>query len=447
MDAPIAYGIDFGTTNSSISIAYPERVDLVDVGRLIPEILPSIVYLHRNGQRSAGDDAVQQYLVTGGGRTRCSRCDLVDHDEMASDCKQYRPGSSCLDARLPVGLKSELAKKDFVSTHSWAIDFTLADLVAIVLRDLKRRADRVCGADVRRVVLGHPVVFVGAEGPEFRARQRKAEDRLKEAAEQAGFEEVVLLDEPAAAVMDERLDSGLAMAVDFGGGTFDVALIRFESDGGEVIALTGAEVGGELFDKVLFEAKVAPELGLANVLVDGNGKDRFVPNWFVNQFSSLGDAMHLLSNPEVPGLLSEFGRFTGGQGMRTVDNILHGGQTYSFFKSVEQAKLALSSAESTLLEFRRPGIDISVPVTRAEFEELIAPHLQIALEQVHLALDKAGAAPEEVEVVLRTGGSSSIPSFVTGLESIFGPEKVYERPVFSTVARGLGGYAQMEWAS
>src|SRR5688572_17843096 len=99
MNGPIAYGIDFGTSNSSISIAYPDRVELVNVGIAIPEVLPSIVYLHRNGQRAAGEDAVQQFLVTGSAKTRCSRCDLVDHDLMDSRCKQHRIGQGCQDSR------------------------------------------------------------------------------------------------------------------------------------------------------------------------------------------------------------------------------------------------------------------------------------------------------------------------------------------------------------
>ena len=111
-------------------------------------------------------------------------------------------GGGCHDARLVSGLKSELSQTDFVSTHQ-ACDFGLADLVAVVMRQLKQAVTGWIGTDVRRVVLGHPVVFVGAEGPNFKRRQATAEERLQEAARQAGFEEVALLEEPAAAVLEE----------------------------------------------------------------------------------------------------------------------------------------------------------------------------------------------------------------------------------------------------
>lgn len=447
MNGALAYGIDFGTSNSSLSVAYEDRVEVVELGGTIPSVMPSIVYLHRDGNRAAGEDAVQQYLVTGSKKTSCSKCSLVDHDLMISDCGQYKQGEGCLDSRLPVSVKSELAQPDFVSTHSWAHDFSLQDLVAVVLKELKRRGDRYCGADVRRLVLGHPVAFVGSEGPEFVRRQDKAEDRLQEAAALAGFEEVVLVAEPAAAVIDEQLEAGIAMAVDFGGGTFDVAIIEFTEKGGEVIALEGAEVGGELFDKVLFESKVAPALGFQQVYTDGRGKERTMPHWFKNRFFTLGDAMHLLSDPSVPGLIREYKTFIGGESLYQIEEILYGGQAYNFYKAVEKAKIELSSSAQTTIEVHRPGINISVPVRREEFEALIAPHLEVIFGQIQAALDSKQIDAGDVSLVLRTGGSSSIPAFVEGLESMFGAAMVSERPVYTTVVHGLGTYAQMEWST
>ena len=227
---PVAYGIDFGTTNSSIAVAYRDRIEVIPVeSGNTPEILPSIIYLNRDKNRAAGQEAIEQFLVTGSRKTSCGRCNLVHvigrHRESA--CRQFRPGSGCKDARLISGIKSDLSESDFISTHSWATDFTLTDLVSVIMRRLKIVADRATGANVRRVVLGHPVVFVGAEGSDYRNRQAIAEQRLKDAAVEAGFNEVVLLDEPAAAVINEDLPEGYALAADFGGGTFDVAVIKF----------------------------------------------------------------------------------------------------------------------------------------------------------------------------------------------------------------------------
>jgi hypothetical chaperone protein len=449
VEAPIAYGIDFGTTNSSIGIAYRDRVEVVPVetGEMA-EILPSIVYLHRDNNRAAGREAVEQFLVTGSHKTRCSRCELVEWTggHGYSDCRQYRPGGGCQDARLISGLKSDLSEKDFVSTHSWATDFNLADLVAVILRRLKIHADRASGADVRRVVLGHPVVFAGADGPDYIERQATAEKRLREAAALAGFEEVVLLEEPAAAVIDEDLEEGVGLAADFGGGTFDVAVIRFAPDGGDVIALAGVEIGGERFDRLLFQAKVAPALRLADLYELRPGIHRNLPNLLQNRLSTLSGLKSLLSDSNTAVTLSEYQSAKGGAHLAAVGEILYGGYGYQFYRAIEDAKIALSTHQSTSIEFHRPGVDLSIPVSRDEFETLIARSMEIVREQVLKALEIANMDPEDISLVIRTGGSSGIPAFGRILEEIFDSSIVQERPVYTTVVHGLATYAQDEWA-
>jgi hypothetical chaperone protein len=433
-NGPVAYGIDFGTSNSAISIAYPGRVEVVRAGP--QQVLPSIVYLHRDRNQAAGEQAVEQFLVTGSHRTLCSRCDLVEFlkDGAYTKCRHFKPGGRCHDARLISGVKSDLSETYFEVTHSWGIDFTLPDLAAVVMRRLKTIADRACGADVRKVVLGHPVVFVGAEGKDFKERQATAEKRLQEAAERAGFEEIVLLEEPAAALISEDLPEGIALAADFGG-TFDVAVIQFTPDGGDVIALTGAEVGGEVFDRLLFNAKVAPALDLNDL-----------PNLVKSRLSTLAGLRTLLSEPGMASTLSKFKSTKGSKRFAPVEEIVYGGYAYQFYQAIEQCKIDLSGSDQARIEFHRPRVDLSVPVTRQEFEGLIAEPMSVVHAEILKALEIAGIGPGDVSLVLRTGGSSSIPMFVQMLEGIFDPAIVQQRPVYTTVVHGLAAYAQEMWS-
>ena len=444
---PVAYGIDFGTTNSSIAVAYRDRIEVVPVEATgARDILPSLIYLHRDRNRAAGQDAIEQFLINGSAKTPCSRCELVHMigGKRDSDCRQFQPGGRCNDMRLISGIKSDLSDTDFVSTHSWATDFTLPDLVAVVIRRLKRAADQATGANVRRVVLGHPVAFVGAEGPHYHERQELAETRLRKAAERAGFEEIVLLDEPEAAVTAESLPEGIAIAADFGGGTFDVAVIRFDPDGGEVIGLAGAEVGGEMFDRLLFQHKVASVLHLGDTFRTSGGY-RDLPNLFRKRMSTLNGLKDLLSDKYTASTLSNLMAADPGKRLATVQEIIYGGHAYGFYQAIEQAKIDLSEAASTTIEFHRPGIDISVPVRREEFERLIADHLQTVEDAILRALDEAAVSPEAVSLVLRTGGSSSIPAFVRILEKTFDPSVIQERPVYTTVVQGLAMHALEQW--
>ena len=444
---PVAYGIDFGTTNSSIAVAYRDRIEVVPVEATgVRDVLPSLIYLHRDRNRAAGQDAIEQFLINGSAKTPCSRCELVHmiDGKRDSNCRQFKPGGRCNDTRLIAGIKSDLSNTDFVSTHSWATDFTLPDLVAVVIRRLKRAADQATGANVRRVVLGHPVVFVGAEGADYHERQELAETRLREAAQRAGFEEIVLLDEPEAAVTAENLPEGIALAADFGGGTFDVAVIRFDPDGGEVIGLAGAEVGGEMFDRLLFQDKVAPVLHLNDTFPTSAGY-RAVPNLFRKRMSTLNGLKDLLSDKYTASTLSNLMVADPAKRLATVEEIIYGGHAYGFYRAIEQAKIDLSKTASAAIEFHRPRIDISIPVHREEFEQLIAGHLQTVENAILRALDMAAVSPETVSLVLRTGGSSSIPAFGRILEKTFDPSVIQERPVYTTVVHGLAMYALGQW--
>ena len=105
----IAYGIDFGTSNSLISIARPGSVEVVDLGsRRVRQNLPSVIYLNADGNRVAGDPAIEQYLVSAG-----------------------------VNSRLLVGIKSDLSDSRLKGTSSWGMSWTLSDLVEVILRALK----------------------------------------------------------------------------------------------------------------------------------------------------------------------------------------------------------------------------------------------------------------------------------------------------------------------
>src|SRR5260370_35053750 len=68
--APVGCGIDFGTSNSAVAVAYADRVDEVPLGPSpSAKTLPSFVYLHRGGKRAAGDEAVRPSLESGREKT------------------------------------------------------------------------------------------------------------------------------------------------------------------------------------------------------------------------------------------------------------------------------------------------------------------------------------------------------------------------------------------
>ena len=92
----------------------------------------------------------------------------------------------------------------------------------------------------------------------------------------AGFDEITFADEASASVAAENREDGVLVGLDFGGGTFDVTVVRMTPYGRELMATHGAAIGGERFDSLLFDGLLAAPLGLT-AEYDFNGKKLHVP--------------------------------------------------------------------------------------------------------------------------------------------------------------------------
>jgi hypothetical chaperone protein len=127
----------------------------------------------------------------------------------------------------------------------------------------------------------------------------------------------------------------------------------------------------------------------------------------------------------------------GGAGKRKFERlreVIKHNLSYLLFASIKEFKAALSSAQSARLDI--PEIDVDVTLSRAEFEGLIERPLAQVGEAVDTMLNKAAMAPADIDVVLRTGGSSLIPAVRRLLEDRF-QDKVVEHDPFTSVAAGL----------
>jgi len=386
------------------------------------------VYLHRGGRRAAGEEAVRTFLESGHEKTDCWNCPLAPYG-WDTDCRQYRKGGGCNDARLLSGVKHELAKLGFAGTNSWATDFSVGSLVAVVLKRLKNEADAAVTASAPRVVIGHPVVFAGSDPSNRAASDAEAFSRLEHAAVEAGFEEVAFLPEPTAAVIGEVTHRGVEIAVDFGGGTFDVAVMDSRTGEQRITGMAGVAVGGEVLEGVLFETIVGPALGL-----------EVLPNWLFNELRTSSSVRLLMADPGIPAILARI----GGTPAELVHALLYQGHAYDFYKAIEAAKIALSSSEMTELTFSPMGLQVTVH--RSAFEAMIRPELDLVRDAIGRALDEAGVEAREVDRVLMTGGSAYIPAFRADLAQTFGEDRLEQRDAFTAVVHGLGVRAQQLWS-
>lgn len=327
-------------------------------------------------------------------------------------------------------MKHEVAKLGFAGTNSWATDFSVGSLVSVVLRRLKDEADEAAGTSVGRVVLGHPVRFAGSDPHDREASEKEAFKRLEQAAAEAGFSEVAFLAEPAAAVIGEREHRGVEIALDFGGGTFDVAVMDSRSGESRITGQAGIAVGGEMLDGVLFETTVGPALGLGTL-----------PNWLFNDLRTASSVRLLMADPGLPSILTRI----GGRAAEVTHALLYEGYAYDFYKGIEETKIALSSATTTKFEFAPLGL--SVTVHRSAFESMIRPELDLLKDTIRQALVAAGVTASEVSRILLTGGSAYIPAFRADVMETFGANRLEQRDAFTAVVYGLGVRAQQLWST
>jgi hypothetical chaperone protein len=268
--------------------------------------------------------------------------------------------------------------------------------------------------------------------------------RLTEAYEHAGFSVAAFYPEPVAATLSwlhgaRRRERGIALTVDFGGGTLDLAVVRFEGQSFEVLATHGMALGGDRIDQLIFEQMLFPELGKGERWVrevDGRTVDTLFPfHEFEAGLINWPTTFLLNQNHTRSMVVDRLAR--GGQGTEKFQRLLDlisFNYSHNCFQAIRRAKAALSSQFETSIDI--PELNLNVPFSRARFEEILVPVLARTHECVQVVLERARVAADEVDVVIRTGGTSEIVAVRALLEELF-PQKVEGHDPFTSVACGL----------
>ena len=129
------------------------------------------------------------------------------------------------------------------------------------------------------------------------------------------------------------------------------------------------------------------------------------------------------------------------------------------FDAVETSKRELSDKIASMIALDGPGFRVRQAVTRRDFEQLIDSDVQAIAVELDAVMARAGLRTDQIDAVIRTGGSAQIPAFIALLDDRFGPEKVRAIDTFSSVTSGLGilghhidagtadlpGYHRAEW--
>jgi hypothetical chaperone protein len=235
-----AIGVDFGTTNSVVSLLEPDGTTTTTrypLGVAELDVIRSVLCFWNDGAR---DRVVLRHAV----------------GPAAIEAWLDDP----LESRLMMSLKSYLAQRSFSETRVFGRSFTLENLIALFLRGILPKPGEKPSGTV--LVAGRPVRFAG-DAPDDDLGQQ----RLRAAYAAAGWAEVQTALEPEAAGYRfvRGLDApAIVLIGDFGGGTSDFSVLRFEPRSNrrvEALGHAGIGIAGDTFDYRIIDRVISPRLG------------------------------------------------------------------------------------------------------------------------------------------------------------------------------------------
>jgi molecular chaperone DnaK (HSP70) len=266
---------------------------------------------------------------------------------------------------FPFQLAEDLQEGEVLRIKIGERTYTPPEISALVLRQLKRNAERFFGAPVTQAVITVPAYFNDA--------QRQA---TKDAGRIAGLNVLRLVNEPTAASLAYGLDkkkNGIVAVYDLGGGTFDISILKLHDGIFEVIATNGdTHLGGDDIDNLL----------IAIALDD----------------------------------------IRGDLGLDLRKDVRRNGEAVARIrKAVIEAKVALSSQPSVKLDVDWPGgKKYQREISLEGFEQMIQPIIDRTVGPCKQALKDAGLKPEQIDEVVLVGGSTRIPKVRRLVQDLFG---------------------------
>ena len=371
-------GIDLGTTNSLVAFMQGDT-PVVIPGDDGLNLLPSVVALDPNHQPVIGNAA---------------RNSLIETPERAVYSIKRLMGRGVEDIRqelklFPFRLADDLQPGEVLRIKLGDKTFTPPEISALILRQLKRSAERFFGGPVTKAVITVPAYFNDA--------QRQA---TKDAGRIAGLEVLRLVNEPTAASLAYGLDkkqNGIVAVYDFGGGTFDISILKLHDQIFEVIATNGdTHLGGDDIDNLLIA----------------------------------------IALDDIRGDL--------GLDLRNNDLRRNAETVQAIRQAVIEAKIALSSEPSVKLDIELPGGQrYQREITREQYEQLIQPVIERTVGACKQAMKDAGLKPEQIDEVVLVGGSTRIPKVRALVKELFHREPHIDLNPDEVVALGAAVQANI----
>jgi len=414
----IVFGIDFGTTNSALSVYRNGMVEVVavDGDGTTGALMRSVLYFNEENEIFAGKEAIRQYVGDGA------------------------------SGRFMQSIKTFLPNTSFESTEIFGKRYAIDDLVAIILGKIKARGEAHVGCCVDSVVLGRPVLFSTDA-----AKDAVAQQRLEKAARKAGFTRIWFQYEPVAAALtfEETLQHGQEKIVfigDFGGGTSDFSVIRMKGGAfersdrrGDVLSLGGVYTAGDKFDSQIMWDKLAQHFG-RYAKYKTMGKDEWVnvPKSIIHTLCQWHRIPLLRARKTREHIRVIKGTVDDRRAIENLENIIGDNYGFFLFQAIEDAKCKLSEQERAVIRFIERDLRVNEEIGKNEFEAINKDNFRQIAACIDKVIAGSGLSPQQMDTVFLTGGTSRIPHIQALFAERFGRDKLEQRDAFTSVVHGLG---------
>ena len=359
-------GIDLGTTFSCVAIMRNENVEIVPDNKTGEKLIPSIVCFKSNSDCLIGKIAKNNMI-------EFSQSTMFDNKRLLG----YKFNDKHVQEDIknwPVKIiedKNTGKPKYVIKVENEEKEYFPENVASMILSFLKKNAEIYENKEIKKAVIGVP--------SHFNTLQRKA---TIEAAEEAGFEDIKLINEPTAAAIaygdiwksDKERN---VLIFDLGGGTFDVSIVKIKGIDYYVLASLGEEhLGGEDFNQRLF-------LYVFNRMKNDN------------KFKDID-----INNKNKTKLINLLKRLN---------------------QKTEEVKKELSNSfiSSFYIDGLYNGNDLDLEISRQKYEELCMDLWEKCLIKVDEAIKLAKLKKEDIDEIILVGGSTRTPKIKEMVKNYF----------------------------
>lgn len=417
-DQKIACGIDFGTSNSVVSIVRPgadgvPHIDIVPFEHGADTIPTALFYPADQAMPQFGQRAVSSYQSREEGRFMRSMKRAL--------------GTSLMSEGTMIGMKR----------------VSFSDIIATFLKHVKDRAEEFANLTIDNVVMGRPVHFVDGDA----AANAAAQNQLEACARQAGFKNIQFQYEPIAAAFaheanlpDDREYMGLV--IDIGGGTSDFSVIRLSRQYQEkfdrtqdVLANTGVRIGGNDFDRRLSLAGFMPLLGMGSMMREKGLTFPKGPFFDLSEWSRIPFMYTPKYKRDLETLCKEAA--DDQKVSRLMDVVTHE-WGHTLLGCVEESKIALSQKMDCQADLSWIETGLICSLTRQIFDISVHDDVARIQDQLDECLHQAGIRPENIDLVIMTGGGTALPIIQDQVKAAYPHAMLSRANMMASVGMGLG---------